>query len=151
MTFKIRAASIDDALQLSDLMAEHALYEEHDFIIESQLTTLQNLQNTPLHIFVVEQNQHIVGYMSLVKQYSTWDMDWYLYLDCLYLQKNARGKGLGKKLMACASALSESLKIKLIQWQTPIHNKSAINFYHQLGAKSKTKQRFYWGNGMLKN
>ncbi|MCO4799117.1 MAG: GNAT family N-acetyltransferase [Colwelliaceae bacterium] len=151
MRFQIRAASKGDSLQLSDLMAEHARYEGCELIIQSQFSVLQDLKNTPLHIFVVEQNHHLVGYMSLVKQYSTWDMDWYLYLDCLYLQKSARGKGQGRQLMERALVLSESLKIKLIQWQTPIDNKNAISFYHQLGAKSKTKQRFYWSNRKLKN
>jgi len=34
--------------------------------------------------------------------------------------------------------------INTIQWQTPKDNQLAIEFYQQLGAIKKEKQRFFW-------
>jgi ribosomal protein S18 acetylase RimI-like enzyme len=71
-------------------------------------------------------------------------MDWYLYLDCLYLGPELRGLGLGKQLMLTAAAHAKKLGIKQMQWQTPEDNHNAIAFYNKLGASNKAKQRFFW-------
>ena len=150
MNYRIRAATSDDAEFLSKMFIAHALLEGHTLVIEHQLKALNNLQQSPLSIYVVEkkneqeQINEIVGYMSLIKQYSTWDMDWYLYLDCLYLDKSIRGGGIGKKMMNYALTLASTLNIRMLQWQTPEDNEMAIVFYHHLGASSKAKLRFFW-------
>jgi len=48
---------------------------------------------------VVEQESLIVGYATFMKQFSTWDTDFYIYLDCLFLKENTRGNGLGGLIM----------------------------------------------------
>jgi ribosomal protein S18 acetylase RimI-like enzyme len=146
MNYRIRPATSDDAVFLSKMFIAHALHEGHILIFENQFNALNNLQRSPLKIYVVEQDQknEIVGYMSLIKQYSTWDMDWYLYLDCLYLHESIRGGGVGKKMMDYALTIANTLGIRWLQWQTPENNELAIAFYHHLGASSKAKVRFYW-------
>lgn len=146
MHYKIRKASSSDAFQLSDMMVEHALFEKHSLIITDQKQKLAQLENLPVHIFVVEQELTgtLLGYISLIKQFSTWDMAEYLYLDCLYLNESCRGQGIGKALMSFALSQAKKMNIQLMQWQTPEDNTSAINFYHTLGATSKAKLRFFW-------
>ena len=82
--------------------------------------------------------------MSVIKQFSTWDMDWYLYLDCLYLTKETRGQGIGLKLMQKLKHFAKENMINTIQWQTPKDNFTAIEFYQKLNAVNKEKQRFFW-------
>ncbi|WP_175623974.1 GNAT family N-acetyltransferase [Pseudocolwellia agarivorans] len=141
----IREATKQDAEQLCSLFKQHALYEGHDLVLSDQALALLHLPDCPLTIFVVEEANEIKGYMSLIKQFSTWDMNYYLYMDCLYLLPALRGKGLGKKLMLVCQQYGKKHKLAEIQWQTPIENVDAIEFYRCIGAKHKSKLRYFWG------
>lgn len=143
MGYCIRVATDKDKKSLLLLMKEHALYEGHSLEI-SKYQQMRKLEALPVTIFVVDFNKKLVGYMSVIKQFSTWDMDWYLYLDCLFLTEETRGYGIGLKLMQRLKALAEKEMIKTIQWQTPEDNYQAIEFYQKLGTIKKAKQRFFW-------
>ena len=139
----IRKSRVDDSSTLARLFREHALYEGHDLQITNQFEQLEK-GSYPAVIFVVEINNSVLGYMSLLKQYSTWDMQSYLYLDCLFLRHELRGFGVGRKLMNTASDYAKELGLSEIQWQTPVENIDAIGFYKKLGAQNKNKKRFVW-------
>ena len=79
-----------------------------------------------------------------MKQFSTWDASFYVYMDCLYLEEAIRGLGVGKEFMKKIREYAIDNGCKEIQWQTPYFNKQALNFYNKLGAQSKTKERFFW-------
>jgi ribosomal protein S18 acetylase RimI-like enzyme len=102
-------------------------------------------------IFVVESQGQLFGYMSVLEQFSTWDMDWYIYLDCLYLEEQTRGQGLGWKLMLRLQQYAKDKGLTSIQWQTPNENLSAIGFYEKLGAVGKHKRRFFWSTEKQSN
>ncbi|MDO7083578.1 GNAT family N-acetyltransferase [Pseudocolwellia sp. AS88] len=145
----IREAKKYDAPQLLSLFEKHAEYEGNSLLSTKQATSdklniLKNLSDTPLIILVVVQGTEIKGYMSLLKQFSTWDMNYYLYMDCLYLLPELRGEGMGKLLMEHCKSYSHQHKLLEIQWQTPVENSKAINFYKHIGARSKAKLRFFW-------
>ena len=97
-----------------------------------------------MHCLVVEQGAEVVGYATYMRQYSTWDAAHYLYLDCLYLCEEARGMGLGRRLMEKVRSEALQMGASQIQWQTPDFNADAIAFYERLGATSKAKARFGW-------
>ena len=143
MEYCIRVATDKDKKSLLLLMKEHALYEGHSLEI-SKHQQMSKLESIPVTIFVVELNKKLAGYMSVIKQFSTWDMDWYLYLDCLYLTEETRGYGIGLKLMQKLKIFAEKEMVNIIQWQTPKDNHQAIDFYKNLGAINKAKQRFFW-------
>jgi GNAT superfamily N-acetyltransferase len=92
---------------------------------------------------VVEKENTLIGYATFMKQFSTWDADFYIYLDCLYLKETSRGKGLGKIIMEMIKEYSKVENCTHIQWQTPNFNKKAIQFYLKIGATAKTKERFF--------
>ena len=139
----IRKSRVDDSSILAKLFREHALYEGHDLQITDQFELLEKGTH-PAAIFIVEIDNSVLGYMSLLKQYSTWDMESYLYLDCLFLRPELRGFGVGRKLMSTASDYAIELGLSEIQWQTPVENIEAIGFYRKLGAQDKNKKRFFW-------
>ena len=141
----IRYSNGSDANALWELIRDHARYEGHDLSESNQLKLLET-QTHSATIFVVEVNNIIVGYMSLIKQFSTWDMRHYVYMDCLYLTPDFRGKGIGKMLLDKASDYATDQGLPELQWQTPINNIGAINFYIRNGATSKDKKRFFWTN-----
>ena len=144
MAYCIRVATDKDQESILCLMKEHALFEGHELAFSNKHQQLNKLETLPVTIFVVESNNKLLGYMSVIKQFSTWDMDWYLYLDCLYLTKETRGQGIGLKLMQKLKHFAKENMINTIQWQTPKDNFTAIEFYQKLNAVNKEKQRFFW-------
>ena len=87
----IRKAIPKDVEQLVDLCAAHAAYERADFDsgkkkekLSKQLFSIEN----NVQCLVVESDNQLVGYAAYMKQFSTWDACFYVYLDCLFLKKH---------------------------------------------------------------
>lgn len=143
----IRTATSEDVDDIATLMVAHAQYEQS--IIQSEGLSQKFEKHlaaaeTELRCLVVEYQQQLVGYTTFIKQFSTWDADFYIYLDCLYLDQSVRGMGIGQELMEHIRAYAKAVDCTEIQWQTPDFNKSAIRFYKRLGATAKSKERFFW-------
>ncbi|UZR97737.1 GNAT family N-acetyltransferase [Chondrinema litorale] len=144
---EIRFAENKDIYAIIDLCKAHTAYEKADYNAENKAESLEKLlfaTDSVLKCLVVEADKEIVGYATFTKQVSTWDADYYIYLDCLFIQEHARGNGIGKQIMFAIKDYACSVGCSAVQWQTPDFNKRAIKFYKELGATSKTKERFSW-------
>ena len=143
----IRPAQSEDLEHLIILCEKHAHFERADYKSKGKSEALAKAlfgENPALYCLVAESQESLIGYATYMVQFSTWDAQPYLYLDCLYLEKSARGKGLGKMFMERIKAEAKRLGCRLIQWQTPDFNQNAIAFYQNLGAEAKSKLRFFW-------
>ena len=144
----IRFIQKEEIDALVALCEEHAKYEKTTFDKHGKKDSLFYAlfnRNPVLYCLVAtDEDKHIIGYATFMRQFSTWDAQFYTYLDCLYLAEPARGKGIGQKLMLSVKEESLKLNCNLIQWQTPDFNVDAIRFYKRLGAISKSKERFFW-------
>ncbi len=142
----IRRAEERDIDQLLVLCALHAAYEKSEYDSSGKRGKLfrQLFEISDLQCLVVENKKELIGYATFIKQFSTWDADHYIYLDCLYLKEELRGQGIGTKLMELVKAYAEKEGCFQVQWQTPDFNRNAIKFYKKMGALSKSKERFFW-------
>ncbi|MDO7173716.1 GNAT family N-acetyltransferase [Mariniflexile sp. AS56] len=143
----IRFAKERDIKDIIKLCALHAAFEGAAFNISNKEELLSKYLfsgSDVLKCLVVEEGSQIVGYATFMKQFSTWDAQFYIYLDCLFFKKEMRGKGLGTKLMNKIKSHAKTENCHSIQWQTPNFNIKAIQFYQKIGAMSKTKERFLW-------
>lgn len=143
----IRTATSGDVDAIARLMVAHALYEKSIIEEEGLATKFEKhlaKPETGLRCLVVEHKQQLVGYTTFIKQFSTWDADFYIYLDCLYLDDSMRGRGIGQELMDQIREYAQAEGCSQIQWQTPDFNTGAIKFYKRLGATAKAKERFFW-------
>ena len=143
---KIRSAEKRDFDTIKVLIKAHAEFEKASALNDENLNRLENhIFNTEtIKCLVVEIDTEIVGYATFLKQFSTWDANFYIYLDCLYLNEKTRGKGVGTAIMETVKTYAKSENCAIIQWQTPDFNEKAIQFYNKLGASSKSKERFTW-------
>ena len=142
----IRFVKKEDMHQLVNLCQAHASFEKACFSKTEKIELLEkNLfsSNPTLYCFVVEVDSNLVGYATYMKQFSTWDACFYIYIDCLYLDENFRKLGLGKFLIEKIKKEAIKLECNLIQLQTPDFNTKAISFYKAIGGVSKTKERFF--------
>lgn len=143
----IRFVKRTDIDELIILCQAHATYEKVAFDIKNKATPLAKYlfdEKAGIHCLVVEKNNALVGYSTYVMQFSTWDVEYYTYIDCLYLKEEIRGHGIGKKVMNHIRQHALQEGCSTVQWQTPNFNTNAIRFYKNLGAISKSKERFYW-------
>jgi len=143
---EIRFAEKRDLPQIIDLCEEHADYETANYVRKNKSELLAKYlfcQNPSLKCLVVEQENLIVGYATFMRQFSTWDTDFYIYLDCLFLKENTRRNGLGGLLVKRVKEYAKNQNCSTVQWQTPDFNKKAIDFYRKIGGISKSKERFY--------
>lgn len=146
LKMEIRFVQKKDLSQIIDLCKEHAEYEKADYERENKSDLLSNFlfrQNPSLKCLVVEHENVVIGYSTFMKQFSTWDADYYIYLDCLFLRETTRGKGLGGLIMEKIKEYVKTENCSIIQWQTPDFNKIAIDFYQKIGGMPKSKERFY--------
>lgn len=144
---KIRFTKPKDIARIVELCGEHSEFEKKEFNSGGKATKLGKAlfcENPKLFCILSEMNDETVGFATYMKQFSTWEAEDYVYMDCLYLIESARNMGIGEILMHSINQHSQALGCKLIQWQTPVFNKRAIKFYKQIGAYSKTKERFFW-------
>lgn len=143
----IRKVQLNDMDELINLCEAHAIYEKANYTREHKKENLikELFSDAPrLTCLVVEFENKLIGYASFTTDYSTWDAEYFLYLDCLYLYEEYRGNGIGEKLMNEVMKHAKQQNIKMIQWHTPDFNTRAIKFYHRIGGYSKNKVRFFW-------
>ena len=144
--YTIRPVMAEDMVQLISLSAQHAEYEQAEYSSEGKEEQLaQHLFcDTPKIFCLVAVSGHqLIGYASYTFEFSTWEAALFLHLDCLFIVEHARRQGVGHAFFKLIASAANEHHCRIIQWQSPLWNETAIRFYHHLGAISKEKKRFY--------
>ncbi len=139
----VKKTDLEDLVRLCEL---HAIYEKSEYNSTNKKTELNKhlfSERPTLYCLVIEHMNDIIGYATYMKQFSTWDSDFYIYMDCIFLTEKSRGLGLGEEVINRIKQEGRKLQCNHIQWQTPDFNKRAIKFYNRIGALSKTKERYF--------
>ena len=146
MEYIIKDCKESDLDRLVELCQKHADYEHATYNPTGKLQLLHEAifsESPKLYCLVIECNQQIAGYFSYTFDFSTWDAQTFLYLDCLYLDPEFRGLRIGEKVFEKLKAIAKTNNCVNIQWQTPAFNKRAIKFYNRIGGEGKDKVRFF--------
>ena len=88
-------------------------------------------------LMVVEDEEgNIIGTLQLsFIQYLTYQGGIRAQIEAVRIQKNYRGKGIGKKMIECAINLAKEKNAHLLQLTTDKKRPEAIKFYEELGFK----------------
>ena len=142
----IRYAQRKDLKKLVELCELHARFENSNYSSAGKEPALAEslfAEQPVLFCIVAIIDQKIIGYATYMKQFSTWDAAYYIYMDCLFLISEARGSGIGEKLIEFIKDETQKIGCRQIQWQTPSFNSRAMKFYERIGAVSKSKERYF--------
>jgi GNAT superfamily N-acetyltransferase len=146
----IRDAETTDVPQLIALMAAHAEFEQADFDpagLDQRLIDTLISDSARASCLVAAHGGPtggvLVGYATVMPEYSTWAGSEFLHMDTLFVDEAYRGHGLGARLMTAVIGRAEHLGLTEVQWQTPEWNRDAVRFYERLGARGTTKIRFH--------
>tara|TARA_A100001037_G_scaffold252391_1_gene236341 strand:- start:95 stop:544 length:450 start_codon:yes stop_codon:yes gene_type:complete len=91
--------------------------------------------NKESFIFLCFFRNQPAGFVQLYETFDSLNINKKLILYDLYVDKNYRRKGLGRKLMKTAKKFAKTKKIKLVELSTGINNKKAQSLYESLDYK----------------
>ncbi len=146
MNYTIRDCREADLPQLVILCVHHAAFEKADYKPEGKEAQLKKAlfdKSPALFCWIVEINKQPMGYVTYTFNYSTWNGGYFLYMDCLFLEPEARNYGIGAEIMKKLKAVAKGKNCVNVEWQTPEFNKRAIKFYKRIGGTGKEKVRFF--------
>lgn len=145
MEYLIRKIKYDEIERLVEMCQKHADYEKTKYCSQGKEKVLQQLlfrKSPKLFCYIIEAEKKLIGYFSYTFDISTWDAKTYLYLDCLYLEPEYRGKKIGERVFDKLLEIAKTNQCLNIQFQTPVFNVKAIKFYKKIGAEGREKIRF---------
>ena len=145
MEYSIRNCEPSDVPKLVVLCQKHVEFEKASYSPEGKEAKLKEAlfnDQPKLHCLVVATKETIVGYVSYTFDFSTWNTGTFIYMDCLFLEEEARSFGIGEVLIDKLKEIGTEKNCINIQWQTPSFNERAIKFYNRIGGKGKDKVRF---------
>lgn len=141
MQFVIEKASLSDAKKVNDLLTKLIIdekkYDENinrNCIVKSFYEKIYDDQNVCLLVAKTKEKKEIIRYLY---GYIRNDGDSTIYktsvLDALYVEKNYRKIGCGKKLIETFKKWSLNSNARYIELKVCIQNKEAINLYLKEG------------------
>ena len=139
---KIRPATPSDVPQILAFIRELALYErEPDAVLATEADLLRDgFGPTPRFRCVIADHENApAGFALFFNSYSTWRGHHGIRLEDLYVTPAARGKGIGKALLAHLAQIAVEEGCPRLEWDVLNWNQPAIDFYQSLGAHPLTE------------
>lgn len=130
----IRRATVNDALRIYNL--EIRCFNNH-----YSLSTIQSdLENDKVIVFVCEQGDDLIGYISIYRFMSEANLQKVAVLD------SERRKGIATKLIEYSIEVLRSENIESFYLEVNEHNLIAIKVYEKLGFEKISTRNNYYGN-----
>ena len=142
MTLIIRSVEEKDKPKWLELWAGYLEFYKSKISPEQTELTWKRLINNELKMFgfVAEIEGEVVGFTHCLFRPSTWTETDYCYLEDLFVDKNIRGKGIGRALMEKVIELAKEKKSKRVYWTTQEFNKTARVLYDSITPVSEFVQ-----------
>lgn len=136
--FEIKQATIEDTSLILSFIKELAEYEKlaHEVVATEDLLkkTLFG-KKTHAEVVIGYLNSKPVSFALYFYNYSTFLGRPGIYLEDLFVKPEARGQGIGKKMLSYLARLAEEQNCGRLEWWVLDWNEDAIRFYKSIGAK----------------
>lgn len=142
----IRAAAPADVQAVHGLIRELADYEKLAHAVVASEGDLHDAlfgARPCAESLVAEAAGRVVGFALFFTSYSTFVGRPGIYLEDLYVQPAARGRGIGKALLARLAAIAVERRCGRLEWSVLDWNAPAIGFYRSLGAQPMDEWTVY--------
>ena len=133
----IRPATEQDVPIILDLIKQLADYER---LAHRVVATEQRLRDTlfgerpAAEVLLASLEEETVGFAVFFTNYSTFLAKPGLYLEDLFVKPHARGKGIGKALLARLAKIAVERDCGRVDWSVLNWNEPSLRFYEALGA-----------------
>jgi GNAT superfamily N-acetyltransferase len=142
----IRAATAQDVPVIARFIRELAEYErlsDHVRFTEAELKKNLFGRRRYAEVLLAHERGRPVGFALFFSTFSTFLGRSGLYLEDLFVEPAARGRGHGKALLAALSRLCVERSGARLEWSVLDWNAPAIAFYRSLGAELMTSWRTF--------
>jgi len=137
--FTIRNATATDVPLILSFIKELAEYENlSSEVIATEEVLTESLFGEPsssAEVVIGYYKNEPVAFALFLHNFSTFLGKPGLYLEDLYVNPEMRGKGIGKVLILYLANLAKKRGCGRFEWWVLDWNKSAIQFYHSIGAR----------------
>lgn len=136
-TITIRPAGRDEAPLVLDFIRELARYErlEHEVTAsEAELSAALFGTRPYAEVVFACSSGKPVGFALFFHNFSTFKGRPGIYLEDLYVRPEARGQGIGKRLLAYLARTAVERRCARLEWAVLDWNEPSIGFYRSLGA-----------------
>jgi GNAT superfamily N-acetyltransferase len=133
----IRPATRDDVPTLVELIVDLATYEREPDAVEvddGMLGDALFAEHPVVFATVADDGGTVLGMTIHFRNYSTWTGRLGIYLEDFYVRPEARGRGIGRALLAALADEARAHGYARIDWSVLNWNESAIGFYESVGA-----------------
>jgi GNAT superfamily N-acetyltransferase len=137
----ITAATEGDVPLILELIRGLAIYEKlEDQMIATEAVLRDSLfgQANGAECVIARVDGRAAGFALYFHNFSTWLGRRGLYLEDLFVLPASRGHGVGKALLVHLAGVALERGCGRFEWQVLDWNKSARDFYENLGAKAIT-------------
>jgi GNAT superfamily N-acetyltransferase len=133
----IRPASRDDVALVLEFIRELARYErlEHEVSAsEAQLREALFGERRYAEVIFACSDGEPVGFALFFHNFSTFKGRPGIYLEDLFVRPEARGRGIGRRLLAHLARTAVERHCARLEWAVLDWNEPSIGFYRSLGA-----------------
>jgi GNAT superfamily N-acetyltransferase len=133
----LRDATPSDIGEILRLVKALAEYEHEPDAVKADEPLLHEAlfgANANAHGLIAELDGRAVGFAVWFHNFSTWTGKRGIYLEDLFVEPAARGKGIGKRLIVRIAQIAVELGCGRFEWAVLDWNAPAIAFYRALGA-----------------
>jgi len=135
--FAVRRALPEDGPRIIELDRQLARFERLPPPDDCEAADLLRwiFETKELEALVADEEDAISGVALFYEGYSTFRARKFLYLEDLIVAGDARGRGVGKALLAALAREALSRRALRLEWAVLDWNEGAIRLYERLGAK----------------
>ena len=141
----IRKATLNELNSLADLFNSYRGFYQQDSDMEGAKAFLkERLLNEDSVVFMAFDESDPVGFVQLYPTFSSVSMKRSWVLNDLYVNKAARKKGFGEKLIKKAIEFAEETGAKGVSLETGHDNVAAQSLYEKIGFKKESNYFYYF-------
>jgi GNAT superfamily N-acetyltransferase len=133
----IRPATSADVPVIAQLIRDLAEYERLSHAVDFDEELLHDHIFGPrpyCEVLLAEDGGRVIGFALFFHNYSTFRGRPGIYLEDLFVEPAARGRGHGKALLRALAKLAVERDCARLEWAVLNWNEPSINFYKALGA-----------------
>ncbi|HKO58977.1 MAG TPA: GNAT family N-acetyltransferase [Thermoanaerobaculia bacterium] len=143
---RIRPATPADVALIHRFIRDLARYERlEDLVVATEESLRETLFGARRYaeVIIAEDEGRPVGFALFFHNYSTFLGQPGIYLEDLFVEPDARGRGYGKALLIELARIATERGCGRVEWAVLNWNTPAIDFYESLGAKPQTEWQVY--------
>lgn len=131
---------------IHEFIRELAQYER---LLDQVVATEDDLRTTLFgprpyaEVLIAESRGRALGFALFFHNYSTFLGRPGLYLEDLFVRADARGQGIGRRLLSAVAAVAVARGCGRLDWAVLNWNEPAIGFYRRMGAVMQEDWRVF--------